>query len=408
MTHTSIKLNTPCEFVNIVPFNPLISKCHIKVCWVGQEPNRNGSIITKEVATEMANSLPGSPIVGYFNKQDKDFEGHNRSIEIENGEIKFVDTTKPYGFVDLNAKVWFQKFLDDGADEREYLMTEGWLWTGQYPECQRVIDEGNNQSMELDKKLTNGSWTKTDNENCEFFIINEAIMSKLCILGEDVEPCFEGSNIETPKYEFSFNEEFKNQLFSMINEIKEFLSEGGKAMTENENVVVEETVVEEPEVVVKEPVTETEPTAESEEPVASYNLEEVVEYQELLSQFNELQTNFEALTVENEQLKQDNEALTSFKHGVEKEKKEAMIASFYMLSDQDKKDVIDNIDTYSIDEIEAKLSIICVRNKVNFNHEDETNNNSDPAPTSYNLNDVEEEDSAIPAWIKLLNNIANN
>jgi hypothetical protein len=30
--------------------------------------------------------------------------------------------------------------LDDGVDEREYLMTEGYIWTGQYPEAQRIID----------------------------------------------------------------------------------------------------------------------------------------------------------------------------------------------------------------------------------------------------------------------------
>jgi hypothetical protein len=47
--------------------------------------------------------------------------------------------------------------------EREYLMTEGYLWTGQYPECQRIIDKGNNQSMELDEKSINGSWTKNSN-----------------------------------------------------------------------------------------------------------------------------------------------------------------------------------------------------------------------------------------------------
>jgi hypothetical protein len=59
------------------------------------------------VATEMANSLPGSPIVGYYNENEEDFEEHNRIIEISNGKFKVKDTTKPYGFVDLNAKVWF-------------------------------------------------------------------------------------------------------------------------------------------------------------------------------------------------------------------------------------------------------------------------------------------------------------
>jgi hypothetical protein len=48
--HSSIRLNTPIEFINVTPINPLISKCQIKVCWVGDEPNRNHSIITKDVA----------------------------------------------------------------------------------------------------------------------------------------------------------------------------------------------------------------------------------------------------------------------------------------------------------------------------------------------------------------------
>lgn len=125
--HSSIKLNTPCEFINLTPINPLITKCQIKVCYVGEDPNRNGSVITKEVATEMANSLPGSPIVGYYNEETQDFEGHNAEMIMKDGEIIFKDTTKPYGFVDLNAKCWFQKFLDDGKDEREYLVTEGYL-----------------------------------------------------------------------------------------------------------------------------------------------------------------------------------------------------------------------------------------------------------------------------------------
>ena len=44
--HSSIKMNYPCEMINISPVNPLISKCQIKVCYVSDKPNRNGSIIT--------------------------------------------------------------------------------------------------------------------------------------------------------------------------------------------------------------------------------------------------------------------------------------------------------------------------------------------------------------------------
>jgi len=49
--------------------------------------------------------------------------------------------------------------------------------------------------MEIDDTTLNASWTEDENGFPEFFIINEAFMSKLCILGEDYEPCFEGSQI---------------------------------------------------------------------------------------------------------------------------------------------------------------------------------------------------------------------
>ena len=82
-----------------------------------------------------------------------------------------------------------------------------------------------------------------------------------------------------------------------------------------------------------------------------------------------------------------------------------MIDGFYMLSDEDKKDVVDNIDTYSLDEIEAKLSIICVRNKVSFNLENDDNKIQEPI--TYSLNGNGEADYT-PAWIKSLQSVAKD
>jgi hypothetical protein len=133
--------------------------------------------------------------------------------------------------------------------EREYLMTEGWLWTGQYPECKRVLIQGNNQSMELDEETLKGSWTEDANGFSGFFIINEAVIEKLCILGQANEPCFEGANIGAPTIHFAYSDGFKERMFSMLTELKELLDEGGKDMNNelNEQVVVENTeeVVEE-------------------------------------------------------------------------------------------------------------------------------------------------------------------
>lgn len=223
--HMSINMeDMPIEIVEMNPVNPLISKCQIKICYVGDTPNRNRSIITKDTAKKIAPSIPGCPIVGFYNEATGDFEEHNRTIDISNGQFKVKDTTRPYGFVPTDAKVWFQWFEDDGVPH-EYMMTEGYIWTGQYPESQRIIDEGNNQSMELDDKLIDAYWTKDTNGKPQFFIINEAIMSKLCILGEEVEPCFEGASIT--KVQFAFEDEFKVKLYNLMEKMQEILSKEG-------------------------------------------------------------------------------------------------------------------------------------------------------------------------------------
>ena len=431
--HTSIKLNTPCELINLQPINPLISKCQIKVCYVGEEPNRNGSIITKEVAKEMANSLPGSPIVGFFNKEKGDFEEHNRIIDVSNGKFDVIDTTKPYGFVDLSARAWFQKFLDDGV-EHEYLMTEGYLWTGQYPEAQRILERGNNQSMELDANSLDGTWTESDNNFYEFFIINEAIISKLCILGEDVEPCFEGSQIT--KVQFSFDDDFKNKLFALIEQVNRINNEGGKSVEDNKDLEVtsveeeelepteepQDDLVEEEEVLEEEPVEEEpeeeEEKEESEEEPAEedapeedkpveYNLDEIQEYIELSANYSALEADYNALQEQLSSLQASFDELYAFKKSVEKKEKQDMIDRFYMLSDEDKKDVIENIDTYSLDDIEAKLSIICVRNKISFDLEKDENADADPV--MYNLGGEDTSSNAlVPDWVKAVDAVAKS
>jgi hypothetical protein len=81
-----------------------------------------------------------------------------------------------------------------------------------------------------------------------------------------------------------------------------------------------------------------------------------------------------------------------------------MISKFYFLSDEDKKEVIENKSKYSLDEIEAKLSVICVRNKVNFNLDDSSKNDintEEPVVTTFNLVN---EGPSIPAWIMAVKN----
>ena len=104
-------------------------------------------------------------------------------------------------------------------------------------------------------------------------------------------------------------------------------------------------------------------------------------------------------------MKAENETLVSFKASVDKKEKEELINSFYMLSDELKKDVVDNIDSYSLEDIEAKLSILCVRNKVSFSLEE----NKEIDPISYNLNETGSSNNETPEWIKAIqNHVAEN
>ena len=86
--HVSQPIPGTIEFLDITSINPLISKCKIKVCYVGDTPNRNRSIITEDAAKIIAKSLPGSPIVGYYNQEKGDFEEHNRYFTFKNGKIQ--------------------------------------------------------------------------------------------------------------------------------------------------------------------------------------------------------------------------------------------------------------------------------------------------------------------------------
>lgn len=364
------------EYIQNTEVSPLISKGICKVCYVGQEPNRNGTVITKEVATEMGRKLPGSPVVGYFSKEDNDFQGHERELVLEDGKCELVELTKPYGFVPTNANVWFEKFEDDGV-EHEYLVTDVYIWTGAYPESQRIFEQGNNQSMEL--KNSTGFWTNDNKTHARIFIYNEAIIEKLCILGENYEPCFEGAQIYSLEDDPQF-QEFKAQMFSMIEELQDSLDKGGSQIPMEDTKVVEQSV--------------------EEIVVDSYNLDEMQEYQELLGKYSELEQNYEALQQANTDLTTEVEALREFKLNAERENKQRMIDSFYMLSDEDKKDVTEHIDEYSLDDIEAKLSVICVRNKVNFEVEEEKHeDNSNSAPQGlFSLNQIV--DDGVPEWLK--------
>ena len=80
---------------------------------------------------------------------------------------------------------------------------------------------------------------------------------------------------------------------------------------------------------------------------------------------------------------------------VDNEKKDALIEEFYMLSKEDKKDVIENKENYSLEEIKAKLSMICFDKKISFSKEEE----KEETTITYALENSDK-DSNLPDWVK--------
>lgn len=263
--------------------------------------------------------------------------------------------------------------------------------------------------MELDGSTIEGSWATNNKTGMDFFIINDATFTKLCILGDDVEPCFEGASIKGTTVDYSEEQSFAFALRSMLKELNETLySEGGLVMPKdfvatnesNSAEVVEETAEEivkpeevkeenlelEPELekeketdnteleneeVVSNMVDADEPAADEitadetsvDEPVAEEVVDEIIETfslsQDELQELEELR----AFKLEHEK---ELEELRAFKLAQENEAKDEMINKYHMLTDEDKAEIIEHKAEYTLQQIEEKLALVYVNKNVDF------------------------------------------
>ena len=446
LRNTSVATIAAPEFVNLAEdaLNPGISKADVKVLYLGE--NRNGSFINKETAMKMSETLRACPIVGAYRKDIDDFGDHGEIIHIENGEITFDCATVPYGFVAPDAKVWFKEFTDydefGNTVNREYLMTTAYLWTGQYPEIERCVKEGMGQSMELDGKSIDGHWAENSESGIEFFIINDASFTKLCVLGDGVEPCFEGASVEAPNISDKFSKEnFTTTLYNMMNELKFALAENAEKTDDSESAKEEETTdfaekQEEVEETADEAVDFAENAEESTESTESAevveenldqesdfsaNTEEEKESEEVVknteesadNEFAEKDAEIETLKSEIASLQEkyslletEAEELRSYKASRISADKDALINKYNMLSDDDKAEIVANKDSYSYEEIESKLALLYVKKNVDFDDQEEEVPAPNEATLTFGLSTANG-DAEIDPIIELLRDAAN-
>ena len=229
-----------------IKVNSMFSFGRARIFYMGSNPNR--SIIEGEAAYKLAASIPGTPIIGLYNYDTEDFEGHGE------GQSAF-------GFVPLEPNPTWVK-IDENGKEREYLEVDVVVWDGRFEEAKNILSENKSLSMELNPATLKGTMVRRGEHM--YYNITNAEFAGITVLGEDVEPCFKDAG-------------FLNAYSHMVSEYAKYMNnmqeneEGGIDHMENiDEVKVDEVV--EPEVNTEE--TETEVVVDEVMPEAEVEAEE--------------------------------------------------------------------------------------------------------------------------------------
>ena len=350
----------PVQYSNSKQISKLIKEYTVSILY--ENGNRNGSWFDREVVDQMVNSLRGVPIIGKWNEENSDFLDHGELVSyLNNGELDFKKESLPsYGYIPETAEVWWEKRLDKDNVEREYLCTKAYTWNGRYPQL-NVLDEGkNNLSMELDPDSVEGDMFEAE-DGKSYFKFTKADFFGLCILGKDVEPCFEGANFATYSLEDNSNyiANFKLMKEELAAALAQYEEEEESAATAETEETEEPTTFEEEETSEEEETT----TSEEEEVEPTITIESLLaDNSDLLEKIASLTSQKETLENELATLKEnyssiENE-LNSYKTKELRTQKEEELNKYKKeLDAQDYQNLYDNLDTMSIDEIQVQAQL---------------------------------------------------
>lgn len=164
-----------------VPFSDVVTKRRVRIFY--KYGNRNGSYITDEFADKLVSTLPYTPVKGIYEAEEGDYTDHGTSRNL--GRI--------YGIVPENPNFAWESHVDDDGVERTYACADVLLFTALYTEANAIMDKP--QSMELYIPSIKGDWEIRDGKR--YFVFTDACFLGLQVLGDNVEPCFEGASFFT-------------------------------------------------------------------------------------------------------------------------------------------------------------------------------------------------------------------
>lgn len=239
------------------PVNDQFTLCKCYVMALGK--NQNRTIITEEASQKALPTLFNIPVVGHlYENESKALEmgGHDMELQRdEDGHVILKTLTVPFGVVPNQDDVHYEEITESNGDKKTYLVADVILWTGRYPELlEASLGEGVRFSQSIEIKPL-----KTERDG-EYLNIEEYQYSALCLLGQNVQPCFEQARIESYNFSAEYATEEWSKLFAEFKEeltkcySKVSTEEGGEMAfdTENEDVMTAESdAVEEATIVIE-------------------------------------------------------------------------------------------------------------------------------------------------------------
>jgi len=208
-TKQDIRLRFASSIEELKDVNESFSTAVMRICYTGV--NRNNSRISKEAVERALPTMFNCPVVCNYDVESDSIGGHDVDlVHTSDGRIRLINLTSAVGVVPAGARTWWERVEDSGTSH-EYFTTEVILWK-RSPAYQKIAGGGiTAQSMEItvrDGRFSDG-----------VFAIDDFIFTAFCLLGEDVEPCFESASLQM------FGKESVEQQFTrMMQELKKTFS----------------------------------------------------------------------------------------------------------------------------------------------------------------------------------------
>lgn len=194
--------NSVPVFIQDLKSNKNYSTAKLKVFYVGETEDHR--LFTKEFSDKILESLPSTPVVGFFSEEDGDFIGHNN--------IQYV-----YGHVPETAEISYEKDEDSG---NTFVITDVILYTERKDNIGEVAKKivGKQHSLELNPstlkyKINRDGFGRM--LNIEFI---EGSFIGLSVLGDNETPAFTGSGFFTTNKDFkTFAENCNSKFDNFLN-----------------------------------------------------------------------------------------------------------------------------------------------------------------------------------------------